>query len=299
LQFDKDEIIIYTVLIGSNEGLNRQPQIKYSKYRHVCLTDNKNLTSKDWEIVQINRILPQDSYRSQRHLKLRAHITFPSYKYSLYFDNTIVFKVKIEDFIKGILKDKIIKDNEPFFIAPYHSYRRDLLSEFKVCSQYNLDNNQRIYEQLNDYIKTKKEILKQKPYLGGILLRNHNHEEIINHSEIWFSHICKYTRRDQLSLLHSAYQANIKIDGFDLNIKKSIYHNWPVELKKRNRQLKDIEFDLISNKFSQKIEKLIFQLELEKERTNKLVPRLKLIKIIIFNLKSYLKYVLRKIINVL
>ena len=299
MQFDKDELIIYTVLIGSNEGLNSQPKIKYSKYRHICLTDNENLTSKDWEIVLINPILPQDSYRSQRHFKLRPHITFPSYKYSLYFDNTIVFKVKIEDFIKGILKDKIIKDNEPCFIAPYHSYRRDLLSEFKVCSQYNLDDNYRIYEQLNDYIKTKKEILKQKPYLGGILLRNHNNEKIINHSEIWFSHICKYTRRDQLSLLHSAHQANIKIDGFHLDIRKSKYHIWPIELKKRNRQLKDIEFDLISNKFAKKIEKLIFQLEIEKQEINKLFPKLKLIKILFFNLKSLLKYILRKIINLL
>ena len=135
--------------------------------------------------------------------------------------------------------------------------------------------------------------------MGGILLRNHNHKKIINHSEIWFSHICKYTRRDQLSLLHSAHQANIKIDGYHLDIRKSKYHNWPIESKKRNRQLKDIEFDLISHKFAQKNEKLIFQLELEKEDLNKLFPRLKLIKTIIFNVKSFVKYLLRKIINFL
>ena len=48
-----ENIVVYTVLIGQNEGLNLQPQIKNSKLRHVCLTDNKNLKSNDWEIIYV------------------------------------------------------------------------------------------------------------------------------------------------------------------------------------------------------------------------------------------------------
>ena len=40
LKINHKEIIVYTVLIGPNEGLNPQPQISKSKLRHVCLTDH-------------------------------------------------------------------------------------------------------------------------------------------------------------------------------------------------------------------------------------------------------------------
>ena len=80
LEFNESEYIVYTCLIGENEGLNIQPHIKNSKLRHVCLTDDKNLSSNDWEIINVNRIFPKDCYRSQRNFKIRPHIIFPDYK---------------------------------------------------------------------------------------------------------------------------------------------------------------------------------------------------------------------------
>ena len=284
MRFNKDELIIYTVLIGSNnEGLNIQPQIKYSKYRHVCLTNNKSLKSKDWEIIHVDPIFPKDDSRSQRYFKLKPHITFPDYKYSLYFDNTIVFKVKIENFIDFILKDVFIRENEPFFLAPKHSYRKDLISEFKISLKYNRANHFKIYEQLNHYIKTNKEILKKRPYWAGILLRNHNNKKIINHSEIWFSHLCRYTRRDQLSLLYTAQQAKINIYGFSIDNRKSEYHAWPIELKKRNKKCEDNLIELLTSRIYEKTEKLISNFEFENRKNNNLL----------FKIKSFLKQTLR------
>ncbi len=289
MQFNKDELIIYTVLIGSNnEGLNIQPYLRNSKYRHVCLTDNKSLISQDWEIIHVNPIFPKDDSRSQRYFKLKPHILFPGYKYSLYFDNTIVFKVKIEKFIDYILTDITIKDNEPFFLAPKHSYRKDLISEFKISLKYNRANHFKIYEQLDHYIKTNKEILKKRPYWGGILLRNHNHIEIIKHSEIWFSHLCRYTRRDQLSLLYSAQQAKIKIYGFNIDNRKSEYHTWPVELKKRNKKCEDNLIELSTSRIYEKIERLISNFEIEKRKNNTLL----------FKIRSNLKNALRILIRI-
>ena len=269
MQFNKDELVVYTVLIGSNEGLNIQPFIKNSNYRHICLTDNKNLTSKEWEIVLVDPIFPKDSNRSQRHYKLRPHTIFQKYKFSLYLDNNIMLKVKTEDLLKRILKNKKIKDNEPFFSVPYHSYRETLIDEFEVCCRYDLDNQFKIYEQLDHYIRTNKKLLNHKAFWGGIILRNHNNKKIINHSEIWFAHLCRYSRRDQLSLLYTSYQAGIKVNGFNLDNKKSQYHIWPVELKKRNRKYEEYRLDLLPSKFSEKTEILISKLEFKKKYENK------------------------------
>ena len=290
MQFNKDELIIYTVLIGSNnEGLNSQPHIKDSKYRHVCLTDNKSLISNDWEIINVEPIFPKDASRSQRYFKLKPHIIFPNYKYSLYFDNTIIFKVKIEEFLDEILTDKIINENQPFFLAPKHSYRKDLISEFKIALKYNRANHFKIYEQLNHYVNTNNKILKKRPYWAGIILRNHNNEKIIKHSEIWFSHLCRYTRRDQLSLLYAAQQAKITIYEFKIDNRKSEYHTWPIELKKRNKKCEDDLTDLLPTRIHEKTEKLISNLEFEKIENNTLL----------FKIKSYLKFIVRIFIRIL
>ena len=106
MEFNNDDLIVYTSLIGENEGLNSQPFFNSSNLRHVCLTDDENLTSDDWEIRLVDRIIPQDSYRSQRHFKIRPHIIFPNYKYSLYLDNTVVLRKRTEELIKMILNSQ-------------------------------------------------------------------------------------------------------------------------------------------------------------------------------------------------
>jgi len=294
LQLNKDELIIYTVLIGSNnEGLNIQPHIKYSKYRHVCLTDNKHLRSEDWEIIHVDPIFPEDHSRSQRYFKLKPHIIFPNYKYSLYFDNTIIFKIKIDKFIDEILKDISINEDEAFFLAPRHSYRKELLSEFKIALKYNRANHFKIYEQLKHYVQTNQITLKERPFWAGILLRNHNNVKMINHSEIWFSHLCRYTRRDQLSLLFSAQQAKINISGFNIDNRKSKYHIWPVELKKRNKKCEDDLIDLFDSRIYEKTEKLIDNFEFEKRKNNTLLFKIR------FHLKNTLEIFIRILIRIL
>ena len=257
MEFNKDDFIVYTSLIGKNEGLNSQPCFSSSNLRHVCLTDDENLISDDWEIILVDRILPEDCHRSQRHFKIRPHIVFPNYKYSLYLDNTVVLKKKTEDFIKMILKENFIFKDEPFFLLPYHS-QFDLISEFNACASNNLDDQIRINEQLNHYINTNSRDLKRKAYWGAILLRSHNDSEIIKLSEIWFSHICRYSRRDQLSIIHASSQSNIVLKGFELKNSDSEYHVWPVTRNKRdNRNFKANHIQYIPENYLEILSKKI------------------------------------------
>ena len=126
MEFNSDNTIVYTVLIGQNEGLNSQPFIRNSKLRHVCLTDDENLYSDDWEILHIKPLLPMDPYRSQRNLKIRPHLIFPEYNYSFYFDNTVVLKCSVEKLINKLFSDQIY-DMKNFFylkraLVPFQSY---------------------------------------------------------------------------------------------------------------------------------------------------------------------------------
>lgn len=253
MEFNPNNTIIYTALIGQNEGLNSQPFIKKSSFRHVCLTDNNDLKSDDWEIINVKRLLPIDQHRSQRNLKLRPHIVFPDYKYSFYFDNTIVLKSKIEDLIKEFFVKEICDINDPFFVLPFHSYRENLISEFYECYLNNLDSDTRFFYQISDYLKIDSLAFNFKPYWGGMLFRHHNHKKIIEFSEIWFANVMTYSRRDQLSIIHSAIQAELNLKGFDLDLFSSDFHTWPVIKKERINRGFDRNLFKISNNFFEKL----------------------------------------------
>ena len=117
LEINYKDIIVYTCLIGPNEGLNPQPQIRNSKLRHVCLTDNQDLKSDDWEIVYVDKIIPEDPHRSQRNYKIRPHLIFKKYKFSFYIDNTVILKKKSEDFIEEIINKNNLKEINLFCFA--------------------------------------------------------------------------------------------------------------------------------------------------------------------------------------
>ena len=233
MDINSENTVVYTILIGQNEGLNPQSQIKNSKLRHVCLTDNENLKSDDWEIIYVERLLPMDQYRSQRNLKIRPHLIFPEYKYSFYMDNTVSLKTKVEDFISNIFLTNIEDEKAPHFILPFHSFRDNLIDEFYECFSHNLDSDIRFFEQITDYLLINKKALKFKPYWTAMLFRNHMDPLVKEFSEIWFSNILRYSRRDQLSIIHSQLQSKLKIVGFYLDNFKSDYHMWPVAKNER------------------------------------------------------------------
>ena len=242
--------------MGDHEGLNEQPKIKSSKLKHYCITDDINLKSDYWEMIYVDKLFPKDSHRSQRNLKIRPHLVFKNFEYSLYIDNTIILKDKTENFIQMIIKDKEIDNNQPNIFIPYHSFRDDLFSEFNECANLKRDTKIRIYEQLNDYLEINYEFMKYKPYWAGLILRNHNNNELIKFSEIWFANVCRYSKRDQLSLIYSAHQAKIKLRGFYLENGKSKYHKWPVKKNISKFKLQNqLPYDYIPNKYIENLSK--------------------------------------------
>ena len=279
--------------MGEHEGLNDQPHIKFSKLKHFCLTDDRNLRSNYWEMIYVDKLFPRDPHRSQRNLKIRPHLIFKDYKFSFYIDNTIVLKDKTENFIEMIIKGKEIDYEKPNIFIPYHSFRNDLLSEFCACADLRRDSKVRIYEQLNDYLEINSDYLKSKPYWAGLLFRNHNNKDLIKFSEIWFANICRYSKRDQLSLIHSSYQAKVKLRGFFLENSSSEFHIWPVKKKLVKSKIKD---DLLIDYIPQKY---IINLSRKLSSIGKIPIRLEerknLLKI--FMLKNLFKRIINKFKN--
>ncbi len=211
---------VYTALTGGYESLNEQPVAKASGLPFICFTDNPDIVSETWQIRPLNPIFPADAIRSQREYKLLPHKFLPEFDASLYIDNSVLLTVPPEQVFEKIPYPSGIS-------LPAHSFRASVEDEFLEVAKDRLDDPARIAEQLDHYRANWPDVLAQKPFWNGILLRDHHNPVVIAAMETWRAHNYRYSRRDQLSAPVAFAQAGLIPDVMVINNFKSWFHSWP------------------------------------------------------------------------
>ncbi|MEI9428623.1 glycosyltransferase domain-containing protein [Mesorhizobium sp. Cs1299R1N3] len=210
---------VYTTMIGGYERLNEQPIVARSGMPFICLTDDPKLKSDTWQFRIVSPIFGMDPIRSQRALKLRPHVHLTEFSGSLYIDNTIILKEPPE----------LIVDRywcESGFSVPTHSYRETVMDEFIEVARLGLDDQSRIFEQLNHYLVECPEALADRPFWNAILLRDHTDPTVCNMSELWSSHVLRYSRRDQLSINYAFRKTGLKPGLIAIDTFSSWFHDY-------------------------------------------------------------------------
>lgn len=228
---------VYTVLLGGYESLNEQPAAVRSGLPFICLTDDASLQSASWDCRTVEPLFPGDPVRSQRDLKIRPHVYLEEYDFSVYIDNSVVLRKKPEQLLD-------LLDAEAEFVLPIHSYRETVIDEFIEVARVGLDDSSRIFEQLNHYTLSGPNILQERPWWTAILIRDHRSGRVRSMSEIWASHVMRYSRRDQLSINMAFHAAKLRpkalpIDNFDSEL-----HSWP-HATNRDRQARNSYLSLL------------------------------------------------------
>lgn len=131
-----------------------------------------------------------------------------------------MLKEKPEEFIARYFPDSGLG-------VPEHSFRDTVLDEFLVVANDGLDDPSRIFEQLNHYAVTDPESLDEKPYWTGILLRDHRNPSVCDLLDLWWAHVQRYSRRDQLSLNYVLRRCGVKPNALPLDNYNSSFHSWP------------------------------------------------------------------------
>jgi len=223
----RDKLVIYTVVMGGDYDL--PPTRPQSDVDYICFTDQKDLhvSSNGWAICDVNPILPSDTYRSSREMKTRPHRWLANYSRSIYIDSTVHLHKDPQQ-----LWEYLIPHNDTVFGAFFHSFRDTVAEEFAAVAEAKLDFRQVLDAQMQAYETFHPKTLEETPVWGGILARRHNDVPCIEAMEVWFSHILRYSRRDQLSLplalsTLSHKQCNIRQDDIFL----TDFHQWPVTEK--------------------------------------------------------------------
>jgi hypothetical protein len=213
-------LCVYTCLIGATEMLNEQPVAAASSIPFICFTDDPDRRSQTWQMRPISPLFELDPVRSQRAVKLRPHEYLPNFDVSLYIDNSVLLDKLPEDLIAEHLPQSGLCLAE-------HSFRDTVLDEFLAVSTDGLDDQTRIFEQLNHYALSCPDVLQEKPYWGGILLRDHRNPALRDMLELWFAHVQRYSRRDQLSINFALRRAGLTPDVLSIDNHRSSYHTWP------------------------------------------------------------------------
>jgi hypothetical protein len=211
---------VYTVLLGGYERLN-EPQIaKDSALPFFCFTDDPHLMSELWTPILVSPSFPLDLVRSQRDIKIRGHEALEKFDETLYIDNSIELTSPPEQILEQWL--------DGFDIAiPVHSFRDTVALEFEIVAAQSLDDPRRVQEQFLHYQEVYPNQLAEVPYWNAIIARRHT-PEIRVAMGVWFDHLLRYSRRDQLSANVAFHSVGLEVNPVEVHNHDSEFHRWRV-----------------------------------------------------------------------
>ncbi|WP_055851944.1 hypothetical protein [Agreia sp. Leaf335] len=216
---------VYTALLGGYERLNDQAVAEESGIPFICFTDDPELKSDTWEIRLVEPLLPLDMVRSQRDLKIRGHESLDEFSETLYIDNSVALKRSASDIL-----DEWLGGSD--FTVAHHSYRDRVIDEFDEVVALGYDDGARVNEQLIHYSELYPDILLERPHWNGILARRQS--QAVNRTmDIWFDHVLRYSRRDQLSANVAFSLGGVQLRSLELDNWLSPSHAWPVEAQRK------------------------------------------------------------------
>lgn len=221
---------VYTAVIGGYDALLEQRVKADSDAEFICFTTDPSLESDTWEIVPIAPLFEADPVRSARHLKILGHPSLTDFDATLWIDATVQLRMAPERLLAEWLR------GEYDLAIPLHSFRESVLDEFDEVDVLGRDQPERLYEQLLHYAEVDPESLQEKPLWTGMIARREGVPEVRAAMELWFWHVLRYSRRDQLSLRHVLRRSSVRGNFFPLDNFDSAYQSWPHNENRHGRQ---------------------------------------------------------------
>ena len=188
-----NKIAIYTAFTGDYDTL-KEPEVIDENCDYICFTDNPNLESDTWKIIQMDETT-LDNNRKAKQYKLLPHKYLKDYKYSFWLDGTFRIKGSIREYIY-----KNIKADSPM-LCVVHTERDCVYEEYEASKIIPRYPRSVMEEQITYY---KNQGFPEKYGLGvmGAIFRKHNDKAVIKVMEDWWEENIKFTNQDQLSFAY-------------------------------------------------------------------------------------------------
>ena len=213
--FLNKRIAIYTSVFGGYDRL-LEPKIIPNNCDFYAITDIEINKDSAWKKIDCpNEMENMTNIEKNRYVKIKPHLIFKNYDYSIYVDGNIQIITDLTEYIH-LLND--------VHIATHRHHLRD-------C----------VYDELDAIEKSKKDsksnVMKHKNFLleadmpknygllqCSVIVREHNHSQCIKIMDEWWEEFKNYSKRDQVSLPHILFKNNIPVNKVGV-LGNNIYKN--------------------------------------------------------------------------
>jgi hypothetical protein len=194
-----NKICFYTTLYG---GFDTLPPIltHLDNVDFICFSD-RDYANSDWKIIVVPPEFEDDNLNAKR-FKILPHKYLRSYDASVFVDANTYLYGNLEELVNFYLH------NSDFAMFK-HPDRDDLYKEVAAIIGHRRHSPEALVTQIKEYFNLG---LPSNSGLveGSFIWRKHNNEVINKFMEEWWSHILKYSKRDQLSLGFLMWKNNLR-----------------------------------------------------------------------------------------
>lgn len=195
--------VIYTVLIGEYDTL-KEPRVISDGWDYICFTDNKNISSKNWNIRQLPKEIEQyDNKLKNKFLKFFPDLFLSEYDISILLDANLEIVGDLNNVI-----DKLDLNKYNMFFKT-HPECNDIYTECDRCVKANRETKE-VASLLKE--KYSKEGMPKNYGLFecNFIVRKHNEDNVKHLMKLWWDEVNKISKRDQLSFTYLLWKHNLK-----------------------------------------------------------------------------------------
>lgn len=193
------KICIYTSLYGDRDEL---PPIltKTDNVEYICFSDRDHPNS-DWNVLVVPAEYSDNNLNAKR-FKILPHKYLKDYDASIFIDaNTYCYGI-----VEELISCYLIQHN---FVMFAHPARDDIYKEVATIIAHRRHRPLEIIQQLESYF------YQGLPHNSGMvegsfIWRTHNNHLVNSFMEEWWSHIVRYSKRDQISLGYLMWKNNFR-----------------------------------------------------------------------------------------
>jgi len=141
--------------------LTSSPSRRHRRFSSYALPDDPDLRSETWSVRCVAPVFGMDPIRKPARIEAATACSSRRVRRFSLHDNSVILREPPEKIFAECAGDAA-------FCLPLHSFRASVLDEFIAVAQAGLDDQARIFEQLNHYLLDCAQVLQQKPYWSAI-----------------------------------------------------------------------------------------------------------------------------------
>lgn len=200
---ENERIAVYTGVFGNYDEVCF-PKVCPKNIDYYFVSDEKPKELGVYQWIDAKTVIPDyiiSPIKRNRFIKMKPHVLFPQYKYSIYVDGNIEIKEDISSFIQ---------ENQSGISTFMHPNRECLFYEGIMMVSLKRVVAEDVCRQMKRYLEEGMPIRYGLPEMM-VIAREHRKQECIKVMETWWEEFNAGAQRDQLSFMYAMWKNDMSL----------------------------------------------------------------------------------------